>query len=87
MEQYKLSLQTYLGAFAKSLRLRSGLSQERMAELLRITARSYSDLERRQSCFSTQTFLFLLFLLPEDEMLQLLRNLRALLDEVDHAAV
>ncbi len=41
-----------------ALRTRLGLTQEEMAERLRITARAYSDLERRKSCASGVTVLF-----------------------------
>ena len=41
-----------------ALRTGLGLTQEEMAERLRITARAYSDLERRKSCASGVTVLF-----------------------------
>ena len=87
IERYKLSLQLHLGDFAKRVRARFGLSQEQMAELLHITVRSYSDLERKRCCFSMQTFLFLLFILEDAEILQLLAVLRELAKEAEHESI
>ena len=47
----------------RMLRERMGLTQEEMAEQLRITARAYSDLERGKYCASAATLLFLLEML------------------------
>ena len=71
----------------KSVRTRSGRSQEQMAEALHITVRSYSDLERRRSCFSTQTFIFLLLQLDDAEILQLIEELRQLAEKLEHEAI
>lgn len=87
MERYKLSFQLHLGDFAKTLRTRLGLSQEQMAELLHISVRSYSDLERKRCCFSAQSFIFLLFMLSDEEVLRLVAELRRLAEEATHEAV
>lgn len=84
MEQYKLSFQLYLGGFAKALRDRNGISQEKMAELLRINVRSYADLEHKRYCFSTPTFIFLLLLLPDEELLRMVGDFHRLVKEIDH---
>ena len=54
MKKYKLRFQSYLAPFTKELRTRRRSTQERMAEQLRITTRSYSDLERDVSVGSSQ---------------------------------
>ena len=55
-----------------ALRTRLGLTQEEMAERLRITARAYSDLERGKYCVSAATLLFMLSMLSTAEQQTLL---------------
>lgn len=86
MKKYKLRFQSYLAPFTKELRTRRRSTQERMAEQLRITTRSYSDLEREKSCFSGTSLIFLIILLTREElfgMQERLRELAALEDEED----
>ena len=55
-----------------------------MAEQLRISARSYSDLEKgRNSCCATM-LMFLLLFIPEPEMLRLCADFRALVEKEDN---
>lgn len=84
MEQYKTSFQAYLGNVVKAIRLRNRISQEQMAELLRITTRSYSDLERNRFCISLLPFIFLLFQLSNEEIIRLVAELRRLTEEIEH---
>lgn len=56
-----------LSELTKQTRTERGLSQEQMAELLRITVRAYGDLERGTYCFSSKALLFLFLLLTEPE--------------------
>ena len=58
MKLYKEALRSFFSGYVSALRRRRGLTQEEMAERLRITARAYSDLERRKSCASGVTVLF-----------------------------
>lgn len=51
MNLYKSTLRSFLSEFASSLRKSRGMTQEEMAEKLRITGRAYSDLERGIYCF------------------------------------
>ena len=46
MNLYKSTLRIFLSEFASSLRKSRDMTQEEMAEKLRITGRAYSDLER-----------------------------------------
>ena len=63
MNLYKSTLRSFLSEFASSLRKSRGMTQEEMAEKLRITGRAYSDLERGIYCFSTVALIFLLLML------------------------
>lgn len=76
MNLYKSTLRSFLSEFASSLRKSRGMTQEEMAEKLRITGRAYSDLERGIYCFSTVALIFLLLMLKEDEMKEFLAALR-----------
>lgn len=75
MNLYKSTLRSFLSEFASSLRKSRGMTQEEMAEKLRITGRAYSDLERGIYCFSTVALIFLLLMLKEDEMKEFLTAL------------
>ena len=46
MNLYKEILRKFFSEYIDTLRKRRGLTQEQMAEKLRITGRAYSDLER-----------------------------------------
>ena len=52
MNPYKEILRKFFSEYVSALRKRRGLTQEQMAEKLRITGRAYSDLERGIYCFS-----------------------------------
>ena len=52
MEEYKDLVRGFLSERAYAFRIRSGLTQEVMAERMRISCRAYSDLERGNHCFS-----------------------------------
>ena len=76
MKQYKPILRGILAEYADTFRSTNHLTQEEMAERLRITSRAYGDLERGKYCFSTPALLFLLLLLNSDEVTQLLETVR-----------
>ena len=50
MKLYKEALRSFFSGYVSALRRRRGLTQEEMAERLRITGRAYSDLERGIYC-------------------------------------
>ena len=52
MNPYKEILRKFFSKYVSTLRKRRGLTQEEMAEKLRITGRAYSDLERGIYCLS-----------------------------------
>lgn len=68
MEKYKELLKELLSELTWEIRTERKLSQDVMAEMLRITTRAYGDLERGKYCFSAIALLFLfLFLLEVEE--------------------
>ena len=74
MNPYKEILRKFFSKYVSTLRKRRGLTQEEMAEKLRITGRAYSDLERGIYCFSAVALVFLLLMLEEGEILSPLRE-------------
>ena len=80
MNPYKKILRKFFSEYVRTLRKCRGLTQEEMAEKLRISGRAYSDLERGIYCFSTVALVFLLLMLEEWEIKELLSPL---LDEIE----
>lgn len=76
MNLYKTVVKSFLPEFTSKPRKSRGLTQEEMAEKLRITSRAYSDLERGVYCFSAITLLFLLLMLKDGEVKDLLDSFR-----------
>ena len=66
----------FLMEYTSTLRKSRALTQEEMAERLRITSRAYGDLERGKYCFSAITLLFLLLMLDGAELKALLGEFR-----------
>ena len=83
MNPYKEILRKFFSEYVSALRKRRGLTQEQMAEKLRITGRAYSDLERGIYCFSAVALVFLLLMLEEGEIKELLSPLRDEIEKVE----
>lgn len=66
-EMKKKQLQAIMAKRIRQFRLEHNLTQEQMAEKLRISPRSYGDLERGTMGCSLQTYLQFLMCLPETE--------------------
>ena len=81
MHQYQSLLKDFLMVRVHSYRLTLQCSQERMAEKLRISPRSYIDLERGKYGFSALTLMFFLSVMEEKEVQKLLREFRRIVDE------
>ena len=81
MNTYKTLAREMLSAYVDVLRNSRKLTQEEMAERLRISSRAYSDLERGKYCFSTITLLFLLLMLSEEEVMAFLQDMRRLVEQ------
>ena len=74
MTRYKRFVRESLSEYTDTLRKLRGLTQEEMAERLRITSRAYGDLERGKYCFSAIALLFLLLMLSDEERKRFLEN-------------
>ena len=75
-ENMKKALQEIFPVELKQYRIKKGLSQEAMARLLMVAARSYIDLEHGVTFPSALTLANYMLLLPEKEQEDLLRRLR-----------
>ena len=87
MNPYKEILREFFSKYVSTLRKRRGLTQEEMAEKLRITGRAYSDLERGIYCLSTVALVFLLHMLEEGEIKEILSLLREEIEKVENREV
>lgn len=76
-ENMKKALQEIFPVELKQYRIKKGLSQEAMARLLMVAARSYIDLEHRVTFPSALTLANYMLLLTEKEQEDLLRRLRS----------
>ena len=75
MRKFDSLLKGYLLGYLKETRKSLlGVTQEKMIALLRITVRSYSDLERGEYCFSATTLLLFLGLLPDEMIVEIVRG-------------
>ena len=83
MNPYKEILRKFFSEYVGALRKRRGLTQEQMVEKLRITGRAYSDLERGIYCFFAVALVFLLLMLEEGEIKELLSPLRDEIEKVE----
>ena len=87
MNPYKEILRKFFSKYVSTLRKRRGLTQEEMAEKLRITGRAYSDLERGIYCFAAVALVFLLLMLEEGEIKEILSPLREEIEKVESREV
>ena len=78
MKLYKEALRSFFSGYVSALRRRRGLTQEEMAERLRITG---------LYCFSAVALVFLLLMLEEHEIKELLSSLREEIAKVEDREV
>lgn len=83
MTRYKRFVREFLSEYTDTLRKLRGLTQEEMAERLRITSRAYGDLERGKYCFSAIALLFLLLMLSDEERKRFLENFHKRICELE----
>ena len=74
MKPYPALLAELLSEELSSLRQQMALTQEAMAERLRISSRAYSDLERGKYATSAPTLMFLLSMLDAEAQGALIRQ-------------
>lgn len=65
------------------IRKERNLTKEQMSELLHITPRAYSDLEKGKYCLSTKSFLYLLLLMNAEDINCLLAEFRQISEEAE----
>ena len=88
MRKYKGFVKRFLIGWLREMRSTLGLTQEKMSESLRMSVRSYTDIERGKSGFSATTLLFFLSLLKDEEILRLVHDFReGIKEEEDHEAI
>ena len=83
MTRYKRFVREFLSEYTDTLRKLRGLTQEEMAEQLRITSRAYGDLEQGKYCFSAIALLFLLLMLSDEERKRFLENFHKRICELE----
>lgn len=83
MKLYKLLTREFLAEYTGKLRKARNLTQDEMAERLRITSRAYGDLERGKYCFSAIALLFLLLMLSEEELRSFLECFRKKVEKME----
>ena len=84
MKEHKMLAKEFLAEYTDALRKLRNLTQDEMAEQLRITSRAYGDLERGKYCFSAIALLFLLLMLSEDELKAFLEGFRKRVYDLEH---
>lgn len=83
MRTYKNAVKEYLRDYLKAFRKELNISQEAMSERLKLTPRSYSDLERGVSCLSTVTLLLLFDQMRAEDIIGLIDKLVELICEAE----
>lgn len=75
----KRLVMAYLSKQVRVFRRKEKYTQEIMAEKLHIASRSYFDLEHEISGFSAMSLIYFMVLLPEEEVLILVKNFKKML--------
>ena len=84
MNDYKAIAKKYLSTYSDMLRANRKLSQERMAEMLRISSRAYGDLERGKYCFSSTSLLFMMNMMENEEVGMLLEGFQEQVEQLEN---
>lgn len=87
MVRYKLILRIMIRAELWRYRKANGDTQEKMAEKLHVSPRSYIDLEHGKYGVSTVTLMFFLNLLPDDEAVAVIHSFAVHAEEADENAI
>ncbi len=86
MDETKAIFQSYLRNCVYSYRITYALSQEKMAEYLHVSTRSYVDQEHSKYGFSAMSFVHYILLLPDNTIIEFFKELRILLEEDENSA-
>lgn len=74
MHNYESLIKEYFSPYLRPWRVQEKLTQEKMAEKLRISSRAYSYLELSKNGLSAASLLLFLGLLSDQEILQMVRG-------------
>lgn len=80
MSDAKQLLQNFLRERIRRYRFLKGFSQEKMAEILHVSSRSYLDQENGRYGFSALSLVYFMTLLPDEEILAFFREVHAVLE-------
>lgn len=83
MHIYTKQLQSTLSRKAYEVRKKRKISQQSMAECLRIDTRSYCDLEHGRYCFSAPSLILLELMMTEMELLLFLEELQNAIQKME----
>lgn len=83
MTAYKQLIRDFFSEAVGIVRHRRGLTQEEMAEKMRISCRAYGDLERGKYSFSTIALVFFLLMMESGEIMELLEAFRRKVKEME----
>ena len=86
MRQYKPFLQDFLRKSIYNFRIQHQFTQEKMAELLGVSSRSYIEQEHGKYGFSALSLIFYLLVLPEKDVLLLLEKIREDLQKIQQCS-
>lgn len=81
---YKPLLRSLLSEQMRRFRSQRRLTQEQMAERLRVAPRSYADLEHEKYTCSALTVFLFLTLLEDEDIIHLVRSLQKQIEQADH---
>lgn len=83
MTAYKQLIRAFFSEAVGAIRRRKGMTQEEMAEEMRISCRAYGDLERGKYSFSAIALVFFLLMMEDREILELLEGFRRKVKEME----
>lgn len=83
MSTLKKRLKACLRELLMTFRYKRGLTQAQMSGLLHISERSYSNLECGRYCFSTVTLICFVILFSDDELLEIIHSIKALIEDME----
>ena len=83
MHAYNKLFKPFFRNLAETCRKKLKFTQDRMAEVLYISPRSYRDFKAGKYSLSASTLLMLLLLLSDEEVLQFLHQMRQLVEQTD----